>query len=277
MKKLFLTLLTGLALVACSSQPKAQQAEESAQKVLVLYYSVTNTTQQLAEYIQQKTGADIEKIQPADAYSEVYQEIIARSQQEMENNTLPELQPLKANIADYDIIFLGYPIWFGTYAQPIKTLLSTVDFSGKVVVPFSTSGSSGIGQSVNDLKQAVPGIQIPESVGVRSSLMDKMPAAVDRVLISLGLIEGENEVLADFSEQKPVTEAEAEIFNAAISTYPMLNGNKAVTVGSRTTSTGTDYKFVGESTGPDGSKSQMDVYVTKENGDAAPYFTKIDR
>jgi len=277
MKKIIFTMLVGLCVMACTSQPKTQQIEEPTKKVLVLYFSITNTTKQMAEYIQQKTGADIEKIQPVEAYSEVYQEIITRSQEERENNTLPELQPLKSNIADYDIIFLGYPIWFGTYAQPIKTLLNNTDLSGKVVVPFSTSGSSGISQSVNDLKQAVPGIQIPESVGVRSSLMDKMPAAVDRVLISLGLIEGENEVLADFSEQKPVTDEEAKIFDEAISTYPMLKGSKAVSVGSRTTMNGTDYKFIGQSAGPDGTTSQMDVYITKEKGDVAPYFTKIDR
>jgi len=273
MKKLLLMMMAGLLVTACASKPKTEQAtEEPAKKVLVLYYSVTNTTKQMAEYIQQKTGADIEAITPVNAYSSDYGELIKRSQEEIQGNILPELKPFAHNVADYDIIFLGYPIWMGTYAQPVKTLLANTDFKGKTVVPFCTSGSSGIKQSVGDLQKAIPGAQIPQCVGVRSSLMDKMPAAVDRVLIEMGLIEGENEVLADYSAQQAPTADENAIFDAAISTYDMMKGTKAVSVGSRKTSKGTDYKFVGEANG-----AKMDIYITKENGDAAPYFTAVDR
>ncbi len=265
-------LMAGLLVTACASKPKAEQTEEPAKKVLVLYYSVTNTTKQMAEYIQQKTGADIEAIQTVDAYPTDYNELIKRSSAEREGNVLPELKPFAHNVADYDVIFFGYPLWFATYAQPLKTVIASGVLNGKTVVPFCTSGSSGIKQSVNDLKNALPTAQIPECVGVRSSLMDKMPAAVDRVLINLGLMEGKNEVLADYSAQQAPTADETAIFDAAISTYSMMNGTKAVSVGSRTTSKGTDYKFVGEANG-----AKMDVYITKENGDAAPYFTAVDR
>ena len=272
MKKLFMMLMAGLLVTACASKPQAEQAEEPAKKVLVLYFSVTNTTKQLAEYIQQKTGADIEAIQTVVEYPTDYQELLKRWGADRDNNVLPELKPLAHNVADYDVIFLGYPLWGGTYAQPVKTLIASGVLNGKNVVPFCTSGSSGIKQSVEDLLKAVPGIQVTECVGVRSSLMDKMPAAVDRVLISLGLIEGQNEVLADYSAQQAPTADETAIFDAAISTYSMLNGTKAVSVGSRKTSKGTDYKFIGEANG-----AQMDIYITKENGDAAPYFTAVDR
>ena len=259
MKKLLLMMMAGLLVTACASKPKTEQAaEEPAKKVLVLYYSVTNTTKQIAEYIQQKTGADIEAITPVNAYPTVYADLIKRSQEEIQGNVLPELNALKHNVADYDIIFLGYPIWMGTYAQPVKTLLANTDFKGKTVVPFCTSGSSGIKQSVGDLQKAIPGAQIPQCVGVRSSLMDKMPAAVDRVLIEMGLIEGENEVLADYSAQQAPTADENVIFDAAISTYDMMKGTKAVSVGSRKTSKGTDYKFVGDANG-----AKMDIDLTK--------------
>ena len=275
MKKLFLMMMAGLTMLACTSKPKEQQAEENAaKKVLVLYYSVTNTTKQVAEYIQQKTNADIEAIQTVEEYPTDYQELLQRSGKEREANLLPELKPFAHNLADYDIIFLGYPIWFGTYAQPVKTILANDALKGKTIVPFCTSGSSGIKQSAGDLAQAVEGVQIPESFNVRASLMDKMMVpTVDRVLISLGLMEGENEVLADFSAQQDPTAEEAAIFDAALSTYPMMKGSKVVSVGSRTTSKGTDYKFVAEG----GMGGQMDVYVTKENGDETPYFTAVDR
>lgn len=272
MKKLFLMMMASLVVMACASKPKAEQAEEPTKKVLVLYYSVTNTTKQIAEYIQQKTGADIEAIQTVAEYPTDYQELLKRSGEEREGNVLPELKPLAHNVADYDIIFFGYPIWFGTYAQPLKTIVASGVFNGKTVVPFCTSGSSGVKQSADDLKKAVPSINIPESFNVRASLMDKMPATVDRVLISMGLMEGQNEALADYSAQQAPTAEETAIFDAAIATYPMMKGTKASTVGSRKTSKGTDYKFIAE-----GGMGQMDIYITKENGDVDPYFTAVDR
>ena len=274
MKKLVLLMLAGLFMMSCASKQSNEQpaAEPAAKKVLVLYYSITNTTKQMAEYIQQKTGADIEAIELVNPYSTVYNEIIQRSSQERESGVLPELKPLKANLDNYDVIFVGYPLWFGTYALPVKALLSSGALNGKQVIPFCTSGSSGIKQSIDEMKQAFPAIQVLDCVGVRSSLMDKMPAAVDRVLIAQGLIEGQNEALAEYSAQQAPTAEETEIFNTAISTYPMMNGTTAVSVGSRTTSLGTDYKFVGEANG-----AKMDVYITKENSGAAPYFTAVDR
>ena len=274
MKKLVLMMLAGLFMMSCASKQNAElHAEEpAAKKVLVLYFSVTNTTKQMAEYIQQKTGADIEALELVNAYSTVYDEIIKRSGEEREGNVLPELKPLKANLADYDVIFLGYPLWFGTYAQPVKTFLASGALNGKTVVPFCTSGSSGVKQSVDEMHSTYPAINIADCMGARSSLMDKMPATVDRVLINLGLIEGQNEALADYSGQQAPTAEETEIFNAAISTYPMMNGTQPVSVGSRTTSKGTDYKFVGEANG-----AKMDIYITKENSGSAPYFTAVDR
>ena len=110
MKKLFLMLMAGLFVTACASKPKAEEAAEPAKKVLVLYYSVTNTTKQMAEYIQQKTGADIEAIECTEAYPTDYQELIKRAGAEINDNVLPELKPFAHNVADYDIIFFGYPI-----------------------------------------------------------------------------------------------------------------------------------------------------------------------
>ena len=274
MKKLVLMMLTGLFMMSCASKQNAEQQNEepAAKKVLVLYYSVTNTTKQMAEYIQQKTGADIEAIELVNPYPTEFDAIGQRRNEETTAGILPELKPLKVNLDNYDTIFLGYPIWGGVYALPVKTLLKSGALNGKKVVPFCTSGSSGVKQSVDELKKDVPSVQIPASIGMRSSLMDKMPAAVDRVLIDLGLIEGQNEALADYSAQQAPTAEETEIFNAAISTYPMMNGTQAVSVGSRTTSKGTDYKFVGEANG-----AKMDVYITKENSGAAPYFTAVDR
>ena len=108
----------------------------SAQRMLVLYYSETGTTKTVAQELQKQTGADIESIECVEPYSGNFQETIQRGQREMQSGNYPALKALKKKVADYDIVFLGYPIWFGTYANPIVSLLKEQDFAGKKIVPF---------------------------------------------------------------------------------------------------------------------------------------------
>ena len=83
-----------------------------SQKVLVLYYSETGTTKTVAQELQKQLGADIDSIVAVEPYSGIFMETIARGQREMQSGETPAIRPLKAKIADYDIIFVGYPIWF---------------------------------------------------------------------------------------------------------------------------------------------------------------------
>ena len=130
-----------------------------AQKQLVLYYSETGTTKTVAEELQQQLGADIEAIEAVEPYSGNFQETIQRGQREMQSGETPAIKPLKSKIANYDVIFLGYPIWFGTYAMPIATLVKNNDFAGKTIVPFCTFGSGGLNTSSDALqnKGSFPG------------------------------------------------------------------------------------------------------------------------
>ncbi|MCR4854291.1 MAG: hypothetical protein K5893_11960 [Prevotella sp.] len=269
MKKLTIVLLAVLALVACSTEKKAEK------KSLVVYYSITSTTKAAAECIQQMTGADIAALQAKDAYPTDFQKIIERSMQEMKDSVMPEMLPLEADIAAYDTIFVGYPIWFGTYALPMKSWLASADLKGKVIVPFATFGSGGYTQSMADMKAALPESQVVEGFGIRAALKDMIPACVEEMLIKLGMKEGEVEQKADFSEQKAVGKEETEIFDTAVKGYDMLKA-KAKTVGSRTVKAGTEYRFEAENEGQDGSKKPVTVFVMKENGDKAPYFTLVE-
>ena len=96
------------------------------QKVLVLYYSQTGTTQALAEELQRQLGADIEQIEAVVPYDGDFGATIERSGKERESGVVPEIKPVQANLADYDVIFIGYPIWFGTYAMPSAPLAAEV-------------------------------------------------------------------------------------------------------------------------------------------------------
>ena len=274
--KWMLVLASTAMLAACA--PKAK-----APKVLVLYYSQSANTKTVATEIATRLNADLEEILPVVPYDGTYMETIERSRQERESGKLPEIQPLKADLAAYDIVFIGYPIWFGTYALPVGSLLAQVDLSGKKVVPFCTFGSGGLDASCRDLAEHCPGAEILPGYGVRAARMDAVPKEVDRFLKAGGYLEGEVVKLEEFPEQHEVTEEEAAIFDAAVGDYPMIHA-KAATVASRTLPEGTEYLFTAfdlpregaPAPAPDMEPRPMKVYVTVEEG-KAPVFTQVVR
>lgn len=248
-----------------------------AQKMLVLYYSETGTTKTVAEELQKQLNADIESIEAVEPYSGNFQETIQRGQREMQSGEWPAIKPIQKKIADYDIIFLGYPIWFGTYANPIVTLIKENDFAGKTIVPFCSFGSGGLNTSTDALKKALPKATIKEGYGVRTARVAAAPKELDRFLKENGYKEGAIAPLPDYSEQKPVSDEEKALFDAACSSYQFPLGTPE-TAGKRTTDDSIDYKFIVKSRGMDGSESTSTIYVTvgKEQG-AKPEFTQVVR
>jgi len=248
-----------------------------AQKKLVLYYSETGTTKTVAQELQKQLGADIESIEPVTPYSGNFQETIQRGQREMQSGETPELKPLKSKMADYDVIFIGYPIWFGTYANPIITLVKEQDFAGKTVVPFCTFGSGGLNTSSDALKKALPKANIVQGYGVRTARVAAAAKELDRFLKENGYKKGTVAKLPEYSEQVPVTAEDKAIFDAACSSYQFPLGTPS-TVGKRQTPESTDYKFTVNSSSPNGTASTSIIYVTvgKEQG-AKPEFTEVVR
>ena len=247
------------------------------QKTLVLYYSQTGTTQTLAEELQKQLGADIERIEAVVPYDGDFQATIQRAGEELRNGTLPEINPIQANLADYDVIFIGYPIWFGTYAMPIATLVKENDFAGKTIVPFCTFGSGGLNASTEALKKALPGADIRQGYGVRQARIEAAPKELDRFLKENGFKDGDVAPLPDYSEQQPVTAEDSLIFDAACSGYQFPLGTPR-TVGKRQTEESTDYKFTVKSRGMNGEEGTTIIYVTVANEEGAkPEFTQVVR
>ena len=268
-----------LAAVALMVVVSCTQKKETP-KVLVLYYSQTSNTKTVAQEIATRLNADIEEIALVEPYDTAFQATIDRCKADREKGILPEIKPLKSNVADYDWIFIGYPIWFGTYAPPIASLLEKVDLSDKKVVPFCTFGSGGLESSVKDLAKAEPNAMILPGYGVRAARMDAVPEEVEQFLTVGGFIEGAYVLPEDFPEQHPVSAEEAAIFDAAVNGYPMLNA-KAKTVASRAIAEGIEYEFTAmdmpRENKPDmPPASEIKVYVLVEK-DKAPVFTKVVR
>ena len=246
-----------------------------AQKTLVLYYSENGTTKTVAEELQKQLGADIEAVEAVEPYTGDFGATIQRGNKERESGNWPAIKPLQKKIAEYDVIFLGYPIWYGTYANPIVTLVKAENFAGKTIVPFCTFGSGGLNTSAADLEKALPKAKIQKGYGVRAARILKIEKELNRFLIENGYKKGSVEKLADYSEQKPVTAAEKALFDEACSSYQFPLGTPE-TVGKRATTDGTDYKFSVKSRGMDGKEATSTIYVTVEKG-AKAEFTEVVR
>ena len=276
MKKSVLVMAAALSLTACNQATK-QTEEVQEPKSLVLYYSLTETTTKVAEEFAKQTGADIVAFDLKEPYSKVYDEAIQRSMKEREEGALPELDTLKVDLSAYQTIYLGFPIWFGTYAIPVKSLLATVDLSGKKIVPFATFGSGGRNVAEADLKKALPNADVVEAFGIRQANVEKAPAAIKAFLLKNGLIEGEYVALPEFSELQDVTEEQKAIFNEATGSYSMLHATP-LKVATRTIEEGTEYKYTAEDQGRDGQKSEITIYVVKPAAEGQPaYFTEVVR
>ena len=263
MNKSITLMAAALAVASCASNEP---------KELVLYYSQTGTTKAVAEAIASQTGADIVAFDVTDPYTGTFDETIARCMQEQGTGYVPELAEINVDLSQYDVIYLGYPIWFGTYAPPVKALLDKVDLGGKTIVPFCTFGSGGLVESVADLKEALASAEVRDGYGVRTARVQYAPAEVERFLVNGGYVEGEAEVLPDYSEQLPVTEEEAAIFETACSSYQYPLGTP-VTCGSREVAEGTEYLFIAES---NGATSKVYVIAARKDG-GAPEFTMVVR
>lgn len=135
-------------------------------KTLVAYFSASGTTQRAADKLAKAAGADLYEIRPAVPYTRAdldWMDKKSRSTLEMKDPSFrPELADKDADIASYDRIFLGFPIWWYVAPTLINTFLESYDFTGKEIVLFATSGGSGFGKTVQALEPSCPGAVIRE-------------------------------------------------------------------------------------------------------------------
>ena len=135
-------------------------------KKLVAYFSASGTTKKTAELLAEAAGADLYEITPKVAYTKAdlnWMDKKSRSSVEMNDKKFrPEIEDKDANIAEYDEIILGFPIWWYVAPTIVNTFLEKFDFSGQKVVLFATSGGSGFGNTVKELQPSAPNTEIVE-------------------------------------------------------------------------------------------------------------------
>ena len=131
-------------------------------KILVVYFSATGTTKQVAEKVANITGADLCEIAPSQPYTSAdlnWNDKRSRSSVEMANpQARPDIKPIDFDLKNYECIFLGYPIWWDLAPRAVNTFIESNDMTGITVIPFATSGGSSITGSAANLKKSYPNI-----------------------------------------------------------------------------------------------------------------------
>ena len=213
MKKLIsmlLILTLCLPLAACgkknegveASLPSSVQGED--QKILILYYSSANTnsvdvvsaatpyfdgvasTELLAQEIRKLVGGDLVRLTPVQDYPESYNDTTAAAKKERDDDQRPAFVPLEVDPADYDVIFIGYPMWWYTLPMLLYTFFDQFDLSGKVIVPFNTHAGSGDGGTYGEIVQFEPDATVLQGLAVSGKRADKAEADVKEWLAGLG-------------------------------------------------------------------------------------------
>lgn len=210
MKKFLLTAFSVMMIVlftACGQNPPAAEkpAETPAAnentptaenppaanngKILVAFFSRAGdnyevgviekgNTKIMAEMIAEKTGADMFEIQPVQEYPFDYREATEVAKAEQESNARPEIVSYVTNLADYDTIFLGYPIYWSSFPMVIYTFLENQDFNGKTIIPFCTSAGDYMTGKENTIPEIAKGSSVREGLGVKGKMCQENPDAV---------------------------------------------------------------------------------------------------
>ena len=154
--------------VAVTNKAEAAPAPANG-KVLVAYFSWGGTTRKLAQAIQQKTGGDLFEIKTEKPYPTDYHATIDIGKKEKADNARPKLAGTLPDMKQYDVILLGYPIWWYIEPMAVKTFVEAQDLSGKTILPFATSGGSGVEGSVSDLRKTLPNAKVKDGILLNST------------------------------------------------------------------------------------------------------------
>jgi flavodoxin len=178
---LSVSFLVGIGVDACF-------AAEQPEKILIAFFSHTGNTREIANQIHERVGGDLFEIKTVKTYPAEYRPATVVAKQEQETNARPALAARVNGMDSYDVVFLGYPNWWGTIPMALFTFLEQYDFSGKTIIPFCTHGGSALGRSVSDITKLCPKSTILEGLAIRGSGVKNAQDDVSKWLRKLGMI-----------------------------------------------------------------------------------------
>lgn len=156
-------------------------------KILIAYFSYTQTTEGLAKEIHGRVGGDLVKIEPVEPYSTVFDELVARFRPEVHEKQTPAILPVDVDPQNYDLILIGTPLWSGTITPPMRTFLSDKDWNGKQIALFLTHKGSVLGKGVEAVQEVCSGASVGPCTAVFAGDPEKAEPALDEWIAALGL------------------------------------------------------------------------------------------
>jgi flavodoxin len=160
----------------------------NTKKILIAYYSHSGNTKEMAIQIQKVVGGDLFEIQTVKPYPSEYNVVTKQAKAEINKGYKPPIKSKVNNIAGYDIVFIGTPIWWGTMAPPVATFLSENNLSGKTIIPFCTHGSGGPSNFFIDTAKLLPQSIIVDGKGLNGSSVKTSQNEVSEWLNSIEII-----------------------------------------------------------------------------------------
>ena len=152
-----------------STNEGASQNMNNGKKILVAYFSWSGNTKAVAEEIHKLVGGDIVEIVLATPYSETYIVTLAKAKAEQVANARPAISTKIADFDKYDVIFLGYPNWWGSLPMPVATFVESYKLDGKTVAPFFTHGGGGEQRCLSDLQKLAPNAKFTQDLVLSGS------------------------------------------------------------------------------------------------------------
>ena len=162
LRRTVIAALASAPLLSLADTQTNSEAPRSGSRILVAYFSRSGNTRVVAGLIQRGLGADLFEIRPAKAYPEDYLQTVEQARQERDSGFEPELESRVRALADYDTLYLGFPIWGETAPPIVRSFLSAHDLSGKTLIPFNTHGGYGLGKSRRVLETHAPKSKLME-------------------------------------------------------------------------------------------------------------------
>lgn len=179
--KRMIIILAGLFLLCGVAVPAhAQQGG----KTLIVYFSESGNTRNMANMISEITGGDLVEIEMQTPYSDNYSTLLEQAERDLIANARPPLRTRIENMDNYDTVLLGYPNWYAILPMPVFTLLESHDFAGKRIIPFCSHGNGMLGETIANICKACPGADVREALSVTygggSSLRSEIRAWLDK-------------------------------------------------------------------------------------------------
>ena len=237
-------------------------------KILIAYFTRSGNAETLADRIQEKTGGTKFKIETVKTYPQDYSGVYDEAMKEQQENARPELKTRVDNMAEYETVFVGYPIWHGDTPMAIRTFLESYDFTGKKVIPFCSSGSSRPETSFASVRASAAGAGILDGFWTRGADVANATDEVNQWIEGLGILpKNEEEIMAD----KIHITAGDTTFTATLAGNSSAEALKELLSGGPLTIHMSDYASM-EKVGPIGaSLPRNDEHIVAEAGDIILY------